>query len=158
MSINFDKEKFFIEAKQALYGVELDDKKITVKTFLNRLLGCTVEVQNAIFDYFEAGLENEIILAKREGRFENGIDSIDLSSKDILDTKIETISLRDNRKIFLHQYKVKDGMNFKEVFAINSKNSNTGQNMNGFYYARYGYYTNLPILAIQASTGVKIFL
>ena len=153
---NYSKEQFFREARQAIYGVDLDEKKMTVKTFLNRLLGCTVAIQNEIFDYFEAALENEISLAKREGRFESCIDSIDLSLKDILDRQVENISLKDNRQIQLHQFKVKDGMNFKEVFGINSKNAESGPNLNGFYYARYGYYTNVPILAIQASTGMHL--
>ncbi len=43
------------------------DKNFQVKTFLNRLLGCSVEIQNAIFEYFGSAMENEKILAKREG-------------------------------------------------------------------------------------------
>ena len=69
---NFDTQaQFFAEAKKALHGVDLskpqDTKRFTVKTFLNRLLGCHVNIQNSIFEYFESALESEIILAKREG-------------------------------------------------------------------------------------------
>ena len=68
--LNFSRDQFLTEAKEALKNVDLMtvDKRFPVKTFLNRLLGCQVEIQNAIYEYFGSALENEIILAKREGK------------------------------------------------------------------------------------------
>ena len=156
---NYSEQDFFQEANQAIDGVDLDvseNKKNIVKTFLNRLLGCTVDIQNAIFEYFENAFESEIALAKREGRFECGINSIDLSSKCIFDIQVENTPLKDNRQIQFYQFKVKDGMNFEEVLGINSKNAESGPNMNGFYYKCNGKYKDMPILAIQASTGMHL--
>ena len=67
--LNYSQVQFLAEAKIALQGVDLmkADKKLEVKTFLNRLLGCPVEIQNSIFEYFGSAMENEKILAKREG-------------------------------------------------------------------------------------------
>ena len=66
---NYFQAQFLAKAKQALQDVDLMmlDKKFEVKTFLNRLLGCPVEIQNSIFEYFGSAMENEKILAKREG-------------------------------------------------------------------------------------------
>jgi hypothetical protein len=68
--LNYSRGQFLTEARDALTNVDLMtvDKKFPVKTFLNRLLGCPVEIQNAIYEYFGSALENEIILAKREGK------------------------------------------------------------------------------------------
>lgn len=41
--------------------------------FLNRLLGLNVELQNALFKYFNETMEAVIKQAKRTGRYDSGI-------------------------------------------------------------------------------------
>ena len=152
---------FFSEAKQALNGVDLNPflskaaKKITVKTFLNRLLGCNVEIQNALFNYFESALEAEIALAKKEGRFDEGINDMDLSNRDILKHFIEEYTLKDKRKVDLHFICVKVGLPWHLCEEIYKKNITDGVNKNGFYYPYEGKYYDVPYLAVQSSTGLN---
>ena len=44
-----------------------------MSTFLNRILGIEVEVQNSLFDYFTQTLEAVCRKARRDGRWDNGI-------------------------------------------------------------------------------------
>ncbi len=158
MSVN----QFLLEAKEAIEGVDLgesngESKKspMSAKTFLNRILGCPVDIQNSIFNYFDSALEKEIATAKREGRYENGVENIDLSKRDIIEKKVDVIKLKDNRQISFNKLRVKDGMTFKEAFGIHERNKDT--HLNGFYYARYGNYTYVPVLMVRASNGKKNF-
>jgi len=48
-------------------------KTIKMKTFLNRILGMEVTMQNALFEYFSSTMQHFIAVAKREGRLESGI-------------------------------------------------------------------------------------
>ena len=146
---------FFSEAKQALNGVDLNPflsegpKVIAVKTFLNRLLGCNVAIQNALFDYFESALEAEIALAKKEDRFDEGINDMDLSNRDILKHFIEEYTLKDKRKLQLHFICVKIGLPWHKCEEIYQK-SLTNE-INGFYYPYEGKYNDVPYLAVHSS-------
>ena len=44
-----------------------------MSTFLNRILGIEVEVQNALFQYFTQTLTAVCLKAKRDGRWDMGI-------------------------------------------------------------------------------------
>jgi hypothetical protein len=156
----YSQSEFSINAKSALIGVELTsaaNPPLLVNKFLNRLLGCEVEIQNLIFKYFESALETEILTAKREGSFDNGVENIDLTLKEILNKKCETFKLKDHRNIYFHSFNIKDGMSFKEVFAIHEKNKSADK-LNGFYYQRYGVHANMPMLAIKSSTGFHKYI
>lgn len=48
-------------------------KSASVERLLNRLLGCKVEMQERIFDFFEALLENEVAIMKKDGTHSEGI-------------------------------------------------------------------------------------
>ena len=98
------------------------DKGCTVKTFLNRILGCEVKIQNKLFDYFVAVLNSEIDLAKKENRYDEGINEIDLTKKDIIGETSETFLLKDDREVSLHTIQVKAGMPWSEVFELYEKN------------------------------------
>ena len=128
---------------------------MTVKTFLNRLLGCNVEIQNALFNYFESALEAEIALAKKEGRFDEGINDMDLSNRDILKHFIEEYTLKDKRKVDLHFICVKVGLPWHLCEEIYKKNVSDGINNNDFYYPREGKNYDVPYLAVQSSTGLN---
>jgi hypothetical protein len=45
----------------------------SINKFLNRLLGCPVELQNAIFTFFSDVLAAVILEAKRTGKWDMGI-------------------------------------------------------------------------------------
>jgi hypothetical protein len=91
-------DNFFADARVALNGVGLivmttnklvngtqvvnsfPDKDYTnINKFLNRLLGCPVNLQNAIFNYFSDVLAAVILDAKRTGKWDMGI--LDLGGK-----------------------------------------------------------------------------
>ena len=80
-------DNFFADARTALNGVGMinisinskntqafPDKDYTnINKFLNRLLGCPVNLQNAIFSYFSDVLAAVILDAKRTGKWDMGI-------------------------------------------------------------------------------------
>ncbi|KAK7494073.1 hypothetical protein BaRGS_00014731 [Batillaria attramentaria] len=94
------KGNFFKDVKMCLEGVGListDEKTgVTVlekdynniSKFLNRLLGMPVDLQNAMFDYFNNTLTTIILDAKRSGRWDMGI--LDLGSGQERVKKMET--------------------------------------------------------------------
>lgn len=51
----------------------LDKNAVTIGTFLNRILGMKVEMQNSIFEMFVRTMDSLVDIAKREGKFEMGI-------------------------------------------------------------------------------------
>ena len=155
---------FYADGMQALEGIDLGKTvaaarvaKLTVKLFLNRILGSKCDIQNAIFEYFEAALEEEITLAKKEDRFDECINEIDLSKKQIISDEIENFVLNDDRSIQLNKLKVKAGMTWEEANDFYQKNVDKDPN-NGFYYPITGYSTSTPILAIQASNGNRKYM
>ncbi len=82
---------FLMDARTALIGVGLinfnkktnqttpDKDYANINKFLNRLLGCPVNLQNSIFDYFSNALAEVILDAKRTGKWDMGI--MDLGKK-----------------------------------------------------------------------------
>ena len=50
-----------------------DMDKVTVKTFLNRLLGLPIRTQNLLFSHFAAELDEQIKKAKEEDKFDEGV-------------------------------------------------------------------------------------
>lgn len=66
------------EMKKGLYGVNVLERKkkkhtTTVPTFLNRLLGIDVRIQNLLFKYFTNALNHVILMAKSNGTYDLGI-------------------------------------------------------------------------------------
>ena len=76
---------FMRDAREALLGVGMivlnksnntaypDKDYNSINKFLNRLLGCPVELQNALFTYFSSVLAAVILEAKRTGKWDMGI-------------------------------------------------------------------------------------
>ena len=131
--------------RDALEGIDMGFKTAattrpvtSVKLFLNRLLGCTCTIQNEIFEYFERALEAEIILAKKEARFEECINEFDLSSKEIVSNVTNSYLLSDSRTIQLSRMLVRLGMNWDEASDLYTK-TNADDGLNGFYYPTFGY-------------------
>lgn len=80
---------FMKDAREALHGVGMivsnqngsaypEKDYNNINKFLNRLLGCPVQLQNAIFNFFSDILAAVILQAKRTGKWDMGI--LDLGS------------------------------------------------------------------------------
>ena len=66
--------------------VYLEKDYNNISKFLNRLLGIKVKVQNALFDYFNETLSAVILQAKRNGRWDVGIQGIYIHSTFLVKT------------------------------------------------------------------------
>jgi hypothetical protein len=146
---------FFEDAKNGLEGIDIgntdSNSGYNVKTFLNRILGMPVNIQNSLFEYFDSTLEFEIKLAKMEKRYDDGINVLDLSKRDIINETTDTYMLNDGRKVDLHSLNVQSGMSWNEALDLYKSNeTDLSGNGNGFYF-EWGSQT--PTLAIRASNG-----
>ena len=63
-------------AEDGTTAAGIDPDNCTVKSFLNRMLGLTVELQNMIFSHFAAELDEQIKLAKSNDQFDEGVVDI----------------------------------------------------------------------------------
>ncbi|KAH8416766.1 hypothetical protein KR222_003697 [Zaprionus bogoriensis] len=60
---------------------------VNITTFLNRILGCRIEIQNAIFQFFLNKLNSLILQTRRVGHFDLGIIDLDVHESVIRTTK-----------------------------------------------------------------------
>ena len=127
---------FLSEAKLALNSLDISSsKETTVRTFLNRILGCKVKLQNLLFNLFESLLEAEITLAKMEHRYYEGIFDIDYSKSLILNHNFQTYQLTDKRKVYLQSLSVKNGIAWNNIYKIFlNYNANSNVTKNRLYY------------------------
>lgn len=72
----------WIQAKVALTRMKMlpvkeDNDRYNINKFLNRLLGLTLNEQNALFDYFTQVFRWVVVTAKSQGKMDAGITVID---------------------------------------------------------------------------------
>jgi hypothetical protein len=143
---------FMQEARQALMGVGLitadpvnsssmssvhfwPEKDATqINRFLNRLLGCPVVLQNAIFQFFTDVMSAVILEAKRSGRWDLGILDLGCSNgseenssdqqPSLVETKLFRLVNHDNfdsatkRVIEMHTVMVERGLTWHRALDI----------------------------------------
>ena len=61
---------------KAAEQVDILRDKVTVKTFLNRIIGMEVEFQNILFVLFNLMVDANIAVAKKEGRYSDGVTDV----------------------------------------------------------------------------------
>ncbi|KAF6201808.1 hypothetical protein GE061_004203 [Apolygus lucorum] len=125
---------FMADAIQGLMSVgllngELDsltvdhDKKVLGK-FLNRILGLTVQLQNAIFEYFTTTMEAITDSAKKSGTYDRGILDVaatELNTKHLAVYRFKRKYLTGLVTTELHKVVIERGMNWEESRQISKR-------------------------------------
>nr|XP_017015411.2 protein strawberry notch [Drosophila takahashii] len=141
------------ENKVKVFSVEKDSNNIS--KFLNRILGCRVEVQNALFKFFLDKMYSLIMQMKRSGRFDLGILDLDAHGASVKSIKL----IRFIRKhatgtaaTELHTVIVERGMPFETALA---KYRKEGQyDHDGFYVLQQlRHNKNSSILCLQSPSN-----
>lgn len=160
---SYPESSFMQDARHALAGVGLivldtsnpgqawPDKDFSqINRFLNRLLGCPVLLQNAIFQFFSDVMAAVILEAKRSGRWDLGILDLGSSGSDqeaptLVDTRLfELANLEDSsitttcssnsskRVVEMHTVLVERGLDWERASAIYESSRQKGLSA-GFY-------------------------
>ncbi|XP_039487397.1 uncharacterized protein LOC120449129 isoform X3 [Drosophila santomea] len=141
------------ENKVKVFTVEKDSNNIS--KFLNRILGCRVEVQNALFKFFLDKMYSLIMQMKRTGRFDLGILDLDAHGASVKSIKL----MRFIRKhatgtaaTELHTVTVERGMSFETALAKYRKEAQ--HEHEGFYILQQlRQNKNSSILCLQAPSN-----
>ncbi|XP_017060645.2 protein strawberry notch isoform X1 [Drosophila ficusphila] len=141
------------ENKVKKFSVEKDTNNIT--KFLNRILGCRVEVQNALFKLFLDRMYSLIMQMKRTGRFDMGILDLDAHGASVKSIKLMRFirsHATGTAATELHTVTVERGMSFETALA---KYRKEGQHDNdGFYILQQlRQNKNSSILCLQAKSS-----
>ncbi|XP_050741416.1 protein strawberry notch homolog 1 isoform X3 [Drosophila biarmipes] len=141
------------ENKLKVFSVEKDSNNIS--KFLNRILGCRVEIQNALFKFFLDKMYSLIMQMKRTGRFDLGILDLDAhgaSVKSIKRVKFIRKHATGTAATELHTVTVERGMSFETALA---KYRKEGQHEHdGFYVLQQlRHNKNSSILCLQAQSN-----
>ncbi|EDW37031.1 GL26016 [Drosophila persimilis] len=106
------------ENNRKIFSVEKDCNNIA--KFLNRILGCRVEIQNAIFKFFLGNMYSLITQMKRAGRFDLGILDLDAHGASVTSLKLMRFTRQHatgTAATELHTVKVERGMSFEQALA-----------------------------------------
>ncbi|XP_023173345.2 protein strawberry notch isoform X2 [Drosophila hydei] len=133
-----------------IFVIEKDSNNIP--KFLNRILGCRVEVQNALFKFFLNKMYSLILQMKRSGHFDLGILDLDAHGANVTAIKL----IRFIRKhatgtaaTELHTMQVVRGMSFELALAKFKKEAR--QEHEGFYtFKQERNNNNCAILCLNA--------
>ncbi|XP_016944641.3 protein strawberry notch homolog 1 [Drosophila suzukii] len=141
------------ENKVKVFSVEKDSNNIS--KFLNRILGCRVEIQNALFKFFLDKMYSLIMQMKRTGRFDLGILDLDAhgaSVKSIKRVRFIRKHATGTAATELHTVTVERGMSFETALA---KYRKEGQHEHdGFYVLQHlRHNKNSSILCLQAQSN-----
>ncbi|XP_066924417.1 uncharacterized protein [Clytia hemisphaerica] len=131
-----------------------------VGKFLNRILGLQVHKQNLIFSYFCQCLDATTELAKREGRYNDGVS--DLKGNSIVIGEEPKIVFKETdlgASITRHVKLLVDrGYPFEKACNILKANEGSDQTESGFYRSRREQYgKKLYLLAIQKQRMQHLF-
>ncbi|XP_020810119.1 protein strawberry notch homolog 1 isoform X2 [Drosophila serrata] len=143
------------ENKVKLFSVEKDSNNIS--KFLNRILGCRVEVQNALFKFFLEKMYSLILHMKRKGNFDLGILDLDAHGACVKSVRL----MRFIRKhatgtaaTELHTVTVERGMSYDTALAKYRKEGR--HEHEGFYVLQQlRHNKNSAILCLQVMTNVR---
>ena len=122
------------------FNAKREQRMFTVKTFLNRLLGLTVAVQNRFFRHFTAIFEDEIAKDRAENKFDDGV--VDMAANSGIVVKSATPFYTDQTtkaRSTLYTLDLDRGMDWNaalaELQAANAREAADGNttHINGFY-------------------------
>ncbi|ALC44054.1 sno [Drosophila busckii] len=135
---------------QQIFVIEKDSSNIP--KFLNRILGCRVEVQNALFKFFLNKMYSLILQMKRAGHFDLGILDLDAHGSTVSATKLIRF-IRNHATgtaaTELHTLEVLRGMSFEMALAKYKREAR--QSHEGFYvYKQERNSNNCAILCLNA--------
>lgn len=168
ISGEYDKDQFFRDCRINLIRVglieqnrnrndyvDLDETRITLDRFLNRILGMNVTLQNALFQYFFDTMDAYIRHAKRLGLFDIGIKEfrsditqIEISRSQTFLKKYENMQAMIN----LHEVMVNRGMSWEDALEIIGDSNDLDE---GFYESRADNLSRRSIvLAIRDSGSI----
>ncbi|EDV57981.1 protein strawberry notch homolog 1 [Drosophila erecta] len=141
------------ENKVKVFSVEKDSNNIS--KFLNRILGCRVEVQNALFKFFLDKMYSLIMQMKRTGRFDLGILDLDAHGASVKSIKLMRF-IRNHATgtaaTELHTVTVERGMSFETALAKYRKE--VQHEHEGFYILQQlRQNKNSSILCLQAPSN-----
>jgi hypothetical protein len=139
---------FMMDARQALHGVGMivctnknnnggvvtcypDKDYNSINKFLNRLLGCPVELQNAIFTFFSDCLAAVILEAKRTGKWDMGILDLGTNNEVVFkkEAKFYVLSNADSvKRVEMHTVLVERGLHWEKALEIYKKATNQNNN------------------------------
>lgn len=101
------------------------DKTASVKAFFNRLLGLEIFAQNVVFCSFCNILERLIDIAKREGRYSEGVSDVAGESICLVEEKKVAKSIR------LHRVEVDRGISFERAVEMLKDKGGSGSSGGG---------------------------
>ncbi|XP_034104653.1 protein strawberry notch [Drosophila albomicans] len=112
----------------------IEKESSNIPKFLNRILGCRVEVQNALFKFFLNKMYSLILQMKRSGHFDLGI--LDLDAHGAIVTVVKQIRFTrphatGTAATELHTMQVVRGMSFEQ--AVAKFNKEARHEHEGFY-------------------------
>jgi hypothetical protein len=152
---------FFSDVKQALIGVGLvvqeynyaslqDSKDLSnITRFLNRILGITVDLQNALFGYFTDTLAAVIEQAKKTGNFDEGILDVGSSGEDVHKESSEVFQGNACTGIAmteLHTVSVERGKSWEEALRLLNDDR---QPQDGFYVSKQERTSRLTTILVK---------
>ncbi|KAH8266648.1 hypothetical protein KR018_005640 [Drosophila ironensis] len=140
------------EGKKQIFSVGKESNNIS--KFLNRILGCRVEMQNALFKFFLDKMYSLILQKKRAGDFDLGIVDLDAHGASVKSTKLLRFVRKHATGIAateLHTVQVERGMHFDAALAKFNKESR--HDHDGFYVLQQlRHKKNAAILCIETTT------
>ncbi|XP_034481460.1 protein strawberry notch [Drosophila innubila] len=137
---------------QQMFVIEKDSNNIP--KFLNRILGCRVEVQNALFKFFLNKMYSLILQMKRSGHFDLGILDLDAHGANVTAIKLIRFIRQHatgRAATELHTMQVVRGMVFD--LALAKYNKDARRKHEGFYiYKQERNNNNCAILCLDAQS------
>ncbi|XP_068140530.1 protein strawberry notch [Drosophila tropicalis] len=140
------------EGKIKIFSIEKDSNNIS--KFLNRILGCRVEIQNALFKFFMDKMYSLILKLKRSGHFDLGILDLDAHGASVKAIKLIRFVRKHSTGTAateLHTVSVERGMSFE--VALSKYRREGLYDYEGFYILQQNRHNkNSSILCLRAAT------
>ncbi|XP_046869245.1 protein strawberry notch-like [Drosophila willistoni] len=140
------------EGNIKIFSIEKDRSNIS--KFLNRILGCRVEIQNAFFKFFMDNMYSLILKLKRSGHFDLGILDLDAHGASVKPIKLIRFVRKHSTGTAateLHTVSVERGMSFE--VALSKYRREGLYDYEGFYILQQNRQNkNSAILCLRAAT------
>ena len=95
-----------------------EDHKITVKAFLNRLLGCPVALQETVFSRFSGNLSDVVAAAKESGQFDEGVSDLQGSAFALRSSETLFVDPVTGARTTLHDIVSDRGVSFSSALSM----------------------------------------
>jgi len=122
-------------------NLEKDEKNDTLKKFLNRLLGCTCEVQTGLFAFLAGHMRQMEEVDRKEGMLDEGLISLNRSGKwgrlrKIEEIKTESLS-HPKLNLQLRRLKLDRGLSWEAAQNLLALSGEDEHGVQGFYVQRF---------------------